>query len=126
MTYLQQNIGALELGAVLGHADSALEAGTRAMQGPTLNAYYCPHHIEDDLLEAVGQELAPTSRQLYPTCRYIEDGAFEATVIAGPSPYSGIPNHPMCRHIDDATLEASTRDTAMGYTRAVSPATRCV
>jgi hypothetical protein len=93
--------------------DGALEALGLAL-APQVSRHInpgCPFGSEtgdDGALEHSAERHLAVGPTLHPmACRHIEDGALEATVIAGPSPYSGIPGRPMCRHIDDEALEAS-------------------
>jgi hypothetical protein len=91
MDHLQQNIGALELGAVLAtHGDAAVEAASVHMGPPPTHPMMC-HHIEDDLMEAMGLELAPSSRQLHPSCRFIGDDVLESA--------AGLQAQPMTRRV---------------------------
>jgi hypothetical protein len=67
----------------------------------------------------------PTLNMLNPACRHIEDEALEYSATSEPM-VTRMLSDPRCHHVDDGALEASTRDASMGYTRAVSPVTRCV
>lgn len=132
---IQQDIGALELGAAAPFNDTALEV---LATGPSTTPYrkICPAGIEDGMLESVAtlspnysgvphhpqcprgiddgaleteapRSAGPGPRTLVRTgCAQIEDGALEQA--AGPTRPTGIAHHPMCRgHIDDAALERS-------------------
>ncbi len=104
------HIGALEIGAINGFDDGALEATVYAGPSTHLRRSTVCLNIDDRALEASIQAGPSPTMPGYPGCRFrIEDGELEATVQVGPGP-NGLTRFPVCMpRIDDGALEAAVQ-----------------